>query len=259
VAKGQLQDPTRPEGARCDPARVHGHDSAVLNGRVALVTGASGDIGRAIGTMLARRGIAVLAVGRNRERLAEVARHCPALIEPVAADLGQADGHALVEQAVARRGRLDCLVLGSGIYERSSEPASLARQFSANVEGPYTLLQSMLPRLTAAAGDIVFINSTQGLSAAPGVGQFAATQHAMRAIADSLREEVNALGVRVTSLFLGRTATERQAAIFAMEGRAYSPERLIQPSDVASVVLGILTLPPTVEITNISLRPRFKT
>ena len=130
---------------------------------------------------------------------------------------------------------------------------------TANVEAPYAVYQAMLPLLTAASGQIVIINSTQGLAAAPGVGQYAATQHAMRAIADSLREEVNPLGIRVASLFLGRTATERQAAIFAMEGRPYQPARLIQPGDVAGVVLDIFTLPRSAQVTDISMRPELKT
>ena len=103
---------------------------------------------------------------------------------------------------------------------------------------------------------MIFINSTQGLVASPGVGQFAATQHAMRALADSTRAEVNSQGVRVTTIFLGRTATERQAAIFAMEQRSYAPERLIQPKDIARVVVSLVMLPRTSEVTEIRMRPR---
>jgi NADP-dependent 3-hydroxy acid dehydrogenase YdfG len=77
----------------------------------------------------------------------------------------------------------------------------------------------------------------------------------MKAVADSLRDEVNANGVRVTSIFLGRTATERQRAIFAAEGRPYPPERLVQPANVAGLVLFLLRLPRTSEVTDILLRP----
>ena len=79
----------------------------------------------------------------------------------------------------------------------------LTGQFAANVQAPYALLQAALPLLRAASGQVVFLNSTQGLTASPEVGQYAATQHALRAIADSLREEVNEQGIRVTSIFLG--------------------------------------------------------
>ena len=89
----------------------------------------------------------------------------------------------------------------------------------------------------------MFINSSQALRAAAGLGQYAATKHAMKAVADSLRDEVNANGVRVMSLFLGRTASERLRAIFAAEGRLYPPERLVQPADVADVVLSAAAPP----------------
>ena len=229
-----------------------------MSERVALIAGASGDIGQAICAALACAGVQVIAIGRNRERLAALAARHPEAIEPVAADQTHEVGRTIAEAAAARRGRLDLLVLGSGIYERSKDPRVLARQFAANVEAPYALLQALLPLLTRSSGLVVFLNSTQGLAASPGVGQFAATQHAMRAIANSVREEVNPDGVRVSSVFLGRTATTRQAAIFAAEGRPYAPERLIQPDDVAHVVLALFSMPATAEVTDISLRPRLK-
>jgi len=81
----------------------------------------------------------------------------------------------------------------------------------------------------------------------------------MKAVADSLRDEVDTSRVRVMSLFLGRTASERQPGIFAAEGRPYPPERLIQPADVAGLVLSLLRLPRTSEVTDIVLRPMRKT
>ena len=136
--------------------------------------------------------------------------------------------------------------------------ADLDRQYQTNVRGPYLLIQALLPLLRACRGQVVFVNSTVGLEARAGVGQYASTQHALRAIADALRAEVNADGVRVLSLFLGRTASPMQAAIHKLEGRAYYPERLLQPEDVASVVISVLSLPRTAEVTDISIRPMLK-
>jgi NADP-dependent 3-hydroxy acid dehydrogenase YdfG len=223
--------------------------------RFALVTGASGDIGRAISVALVDAGLHVVAVGRNRDRLQGLGE----AVLPVPADLTAEADRAAVVDVVTRQGRLDLLVLGSGIYARSDDPSMLEQQFEANVLAPYALLRAVLPLLVAASGQVVFLNSTNGLAAAPGVGQFAATQHAMRAIADSLRDEVNARGVRVASVFLGRTATTRQAKIFEMEKRPYAPERLIQPTDLAGIVLALLALPVTAEVTNITVRPALKT
>lgn len=80
-------------------------------------------------------------------------------------------------------------------------------------------------------------------SAGGGSGQYAAAKHGLRAVADSLRAEVNSDGVRVLSVLLGRTATPMQAALAAQEGRAHRPELLVQPEDVASVVGCALVLP----------------
>jgi short-subunit dehydrogenase len=131
----------------------------------------------------------------------------------------------------------------------------LDQQFGVNVRGPYALTQAFLPLLRSSRGQIVFINSTAGLSAGPNVGQYAATKHALKAITDSLREEVNPDGIRVLSIFNGRTATPMQAAVHVAEGRDYCPEKLIQPDDVASVVVHALSLPKTAEITDVQMRP----
>ncbi len=227
-----------------------------MRGAFALVTGATGDIGRAIGVALRDAGAEVLMQGRDPGRTARLGRETGA--ETIPADLTRPDDVEALRARVARRGRLDVLTLGSGIYGRGADPEGLRRQVEANLLGPYALLQALLPMLVAAQGQVVFVNSTQGLQASPGVGQFAATQHAMRAVADSLRAEVNERGVRVLSIHLGRTASERQRAIFAAEGRDYPEADLIQPADVAHAVMAMLTLPRTAEATELRLRPMRK-
>jgi NADP-dependent 3-hydroxy acid dehydrogenase YdfG len=232
-----------------------------LNEAVALVAGASGDIGRAIAFDLLGAGAEVFMLGRSMARLVQppppedFRENCRFIV----ADLTDDDAIARVNIATLSRSCLDVLALSTGTYERSNEPAVFGRQIAANVVGPYALLQRLLPLLIKAKGQVVFINSTQALRAAAGLGQYAATKHAVKAVADSLRDEVNANGVRVLSLFLGRTASERQRAIFAAEGRPYPPERLIQPADVAELVLSLLRLPRTSEVTDILLRPMQKT
>ena len=232
-----------------------------LNDAVALVAGASGGIGRAIAFDLLGAGAEVFMLGRSMARLVEPPppENTRAKCHFIVADLTENGAVARIAADISLRGRLDVLVLSSGIYERSHEPTVFARQIAANLVGPYALIQQFLPFLIEAQGQVVFINSTQGLKAAAGIGQYAATKHAMKAVADSLRDEVNGNGVRVTSVFLGRTATELQRAIFAAEGRRYPPERLIQPADVAGLVLFLLQLPRTSEVTDVVLRPMLKT
>jgi NAD(P)-dependent dehydrogenase (short-subunit alcohol dehydrogenase family) len=232
-----------------------------LDNASALVAGASGGIGRAIAFDLLGAGAEVFMLGRSMTRLVQPAppENIRGKCHFVAADLTDDRAIERIVAEISPRGRLDVLVLSSGIYERSREAAVFVRQIAANLVGPYALIQQLLPLLIEAKGQVVFINSTQGLKAAAGVGQYAATKHALKAVADSLRDEVNASGVRVASIFLGRTATEMQRAIFAAEGRPYPPERLIQPADVAELVLSLLRLPRTSEVTDIVLRPMQKT
>ena len=78
-------------------------------------------------------------------------------------------------------------------------------------------------------------------------------------MADSFRDEVNERGVRVLSVFVGRTASRMQAAVHEHEGRPYRPERLLQPDDVASMIVAALQLPRTAEVTDLHIRPMLKT
>jgi NADP-dependent 3-hydroxy acid dehydrogenase YdfG len=132
-------------------------------------------------------------------------------------------------------------------------------QLDALYRMPYALTQALLPLLKSRKGQIVFVNSSQGLQARANTGAFASTQHALKAIGDSLRQEINAEGIRVLSIYPGRTATPRTKALFAMERQSYRPELLLQPEDVAQIVVNTLQLPRTAEVTNVEIRPLTKT
>jgi NADP-dependent 3-hydroxy acid dehydrogenase YdfG len=112
--------------------------------------------------------------------------------------------------------------------------------------------------LRSRKGEIVFINSSSAIKARPLFAQYDSTKHALKALADSLRAEVNAHDVRVLSVYLGRTATAMQATLHEDDGRTYRPQDLLQPEDIASVVVRVLTLPRTAEVTDIHLRPMIK-
>jgi len=157
---------------------------------------------------------------------------------------------------------LEILVLAAGEYASGTVAetpvAAVDALYNANVRGNYTLIQAFLPALRKRRGSLVFVNSSTGLNARPGVAPFSATNHALKALADGLREELASDGVRVLSIYPGRTATPRLEAIYAAKGQIYKPELLLQPEDVAEVVLSALRLPETAEVTDISLRPHLK-
>jgi NAD(P)-dependent dehydrogenase (short-subunit alcohol dehydrogenase family) len=201
-------------------------------------------------------------VGRNPEALAETAAAAEQFSSVVRfqLDLRSEDSMQSLFQHLEQAGKLDILVHCAGIFHQDlmaqASVDDLDQQYAINVRAPYVLSQRLLPLLTASRGQIVFINSSVGLSVRrPEVGQYAATKHALKAVADSLREEVNQKGVRVLTVYLGRTATPTQRAIFREEGRVYRPETLLQPIDIASVVVNALSLPATAEVTDVSIRP----
>ena len=236
-----------------------------LQGCRCVVTGASSGIGQAIALALAAAGATVFGVARREDHLratAEVVRG-PGRITPYPADLSvEADISSLADRLRRCAGGVDVLVHCAGTYSRGSVETSSAddfdRQYVTNVRAPYLLTQALLSTLRANRGQIVFINSTVVFGASANVGQFAATQHALRAFADTLREEVNADGIRVASIYPGRTATPRQARIHALERKAYAAERMLQAGDVAEVALKILTLPRSAEVTDVRIRPMLK-
>ena len=233
-----------------------------LEGLGAVVTGASSGVGCAIARALAAKGVTVCLVGRNREALERVSAETGSGIVCRADLTVDADVQAVVSVAGDELPGVDVLVHCAGIIEgdemATASAADFDRQYRVNLRAPYVLTQALLPMLVQRRGQVVFVNSTAGSTAGPGSGQYAATKHGLRAVADSLRAEINADGVRVLSIMLGRTATPMQAALAAREGREYRPELLVQPEDVASVVSSALTLPRTAEITELAIRPMVK-
>jgi short-subunit dehydrogenase len=237
-----------------------------LENQVAVVTGASSGIGKAIALALAAQGATLCLVGRKLETLQLVAdaskgqgteTYCYQTDLAVDREVEELIGHIKSDIQSA-----DILVHSAGvIWLGALETASadqLDGHYKTNLRAPYILTQGLLPGLKSRRGQVLFVNSSAGLTARANVGQYAASKHALKAVADSLREEANPAGVRVLSLFLGRTASPMQAAVYAMEQKAYHPELLMQPEDVASMAIHALTLSRSVEVTEISMRPLLK-
>lgn len=234
--------------------------------KVAVITGGGSGIGRQIAIGLWRAGATVCLVGRSRSRL-ECA--IPSLgdgadrvrIHPV--DIINDDElRGLAETLQAGHQRVDVLVhsAGSFAYGRwESLPAEeLDLLYKTNLRAPILLTQALLPALTTSRGQIVFINSSVGLSSREKVGAYSAMKHGLRSFADSLREELNPLGIRVLSIFPGRTATPMQEFVFKMEGKEYSSERLLKPEEVADSILCAMKLRRSAEVTELHIRPIHK-
>lgn len=229
----------------------------------AVVTGATGGVGTAVARELAGEGVSLALCGRRSEALAELAeelRGGGAQVRTISADL-RSDGE-LEDAASAIRetgDELDLLVHAAGVFARGRVAdlplATFDELFRVNHRARFYLTRELLPLLKESRGQVVFVNSSLGLRGGAGVGAYAGTMHANRALADSVRDEVNEQGVRVLTVYLGRTATEMQEEVHALEGRPYDPDRLIRPETVARTILHAATLPRDAEITDLTLRP----
>jgi NAD(P)-dependent dehydrogenase (short-subunit alcohol dehydrogenase family) len=237
-----------------------------LRNQVAVVTGGSSGIGRAVAAALAEQGAVVCLVGRRASKLEEAAGLVSSKTPQAGCypcDLGNP---AEIEALCGRIGRdhphVDILIHSAAFFSMGTIDAADARDldkhYEVNVRGPYLLTKMLLPIMAPAPGtasQIVFINSTAGHQAHGGVSQYAASKFALKALADSLREELNPKGYRIVSVYPGRTATPLLESICRMQGTEYIPEDEAQPEDIAAVALAALTLPLTAEITDVTVRP----
>ncbi|MGN6220274.1 MAG: SDR family oxidoreductase [Microbacterium sp.] len=223
-----------------------------------LITGAGSGIGEALADRLAARGDELWLLARDAGRATQLRDRFPGaqtlvgdLADP--ARLSWAFGHQSVPP------QLDSLIHVAGIVElgpvAETPVATWQQQLSVNAVAPAELTRLMLPALRAARGHVVFVNSGAGLRVSPEWGSYAASKFAVRAIADALREEERASGVRVTTVYPGRTATPMQEKVHQQEGAAYDATRWIEPASVATTIVAALDLPRDAELTELTVRP----
>ncbi len=250
---------TAPPASRSKPT---GH----LKGKTALVTGGGTGIGAAIALAIAREGGDIWIAGRRRDHLDAIAHEATSygiVARVIELDLADTDAvERIGAEVAASPAHLDILVHNAAMFGQSlvenQSLAGLEAIYRTNVAAPFALTKALLPMLRRSQGEIILVNSSSGHTAKPTTSAYDASKHALKAFADSLRAEVNAQGIRVLSLYLGRTASEMQRALHALEGKPYRPEVLIQPADVAAVVLAAIALPRSAEVTDIHMRPMQK-
>jgi NADP-dependent 3-hydroxy acid dehydrogenase YdfG len=225
---------------------------------VHLVTGAGSGIGAAVARRLLARGDELWLLARDAGRARRLAAEFPGA-RTLAGDLGEPSRLSWALGHQSPPDRLDSLLHIAGVIELGPvgdlTPKVWHETLSANLIGPAELTRLMLPQLRLSRGHVVMLNSGSGLHAGPEWSAYAASKHGLRALADSLRAEEHGNGVRVTSVYPGRTATPMQVKVHQQEGKAYDAARFIDPESVATTVLAALDLPRDAEITELTVRP----
>ena len=225
-----------------------------LTGKVALITGASRGIGRALSIGLADAGASVVAVSRSLEACSDVAhaiesRGGQALAH--ACDIGALEQHgALLDAALTRFGRLDVLVNNAGILKPHVTVKVTEKELddllSVNLKGPVFLSAAALDHLAAdGGGTIINIGALGATQPMEGIGAYCAVKAAMANWATTMAREWAARGVRVNTLVPGPVATDmilptnperRESFIADMAGRTLFG-RLAEPVDLVGAAI----------------------
>jgi len=225
-----------------------------LDGRVALITGASRGIGAATAHMLDAEGVKLGLVSRSGDDLGLAGA------VGVVADVRDADEiRAAVETVVDRHGRLDIVFVNAGVGAYGpilDLPAEhLDEMIEVNVKGAIHTIRAALPHLLKSdAADIVTLASEAGRRGLPNEAVYCASKFAQVGLTRALDHELREKGIRCTNVCPGGVATD-----FAM-GRGRTPDMpalagMMRPEEVAEAVLFVLTRPRTHRILEVAFRP----
>lgn len=216
-------------------------------GKVAIVTGSSRGIGKAIALQLAQKGASIVLNGRDLERLHQTAKELMQYttnIEVVCADVSNTAGaQELIDRTVSRFGRIDMLINNVGISMRGNvselNPEVFKRVFESNVLGSVYPTIPAIEHLRKTKGSIVFISSLAGIRGLPALSAYCSSKMALRAIAESIRIEEAQHDVHVGLIYVGITDIEHNKETIAADGSmkvlASRKDKKVQSTDDVAV------------------------
>lgn len=221
-----------------------------------VITGAGSGIGGVLAATLRERGDRLVLPVRSSERADDLRADFPEA-ELVVADLASAEAAGTIAEVAGDR--IDGVVHAAGVVDVASvaetEADSLAQTVQVNLVAPMLLTQRLLEPVRRARGTHVFVNSGSGLRANPQWASYNASKFGLRGFADALRQEEAEHGVRVSTVYPGRTATRMQQRVHAQEGKDYDPEAWIRPETVAEEIVRVLDLGRDATIPDVVIRP----
>jgi ribitol 2-dehydrogenase len=234
-----------------------------LDGKVAVVTGASTGIGRAVARELIGHGARVVIAARSRERLDGAAAALGPGCAAVVADVTRGeDVRRLVAGTLESHGGIDILVANAGVYVGGnlweSDPEALDRLLTTNVSGVVRTVREVLPHLLERGeGDVVVTSSVAGHQAIHWEPVYSASKHALQAFVHTMRRQLIGTGVRVGAIAPGIVLND----LWGVSDPDEIEEKIargegIRSEDVADAVAYMLTRPRHVTIRDLVILPR---
>ncbi|VWX53136.1 SDR family oxidoreductase [Novosphingobium sp. 9U] len=247
--------------------------SKLLEGKVALVTGASSGIGEATALCLAEAGATVAMSARRAERLAGLVEQIEALGGKALAIPGdmavEADARNAIAQTVAAFGRIDILINSAGVMQaggiENCDTETYRQVIDINLMGTvYTSAEAVPHMLAQGIGDIVTISSLAGRKGGPMTSAYSASKHAVNMMTDGMRQELGGKNIRVATLMPGATETEVAGGIKDPNWRTaiaahVSKEGAVKPRDIGETIVFMMAMPRRTNISEISVRPTIDT
>jgi 3-oxoacyl-[acyl-carrier protein] reductase len=229
---------------------------AVLEGKVALITGGSKGIGFAIAEALVSQGARVMLTGRNAADLERAQARLGPRALSVSADARLAEEvERAVQATVDGHGGLDVLVnnAGIGIFKNAADmsPAEWQSIIDTNLSGVFYYCHAAIPHLRRRGGGwIVNISSLAGKNPFTGGAAYCASKAGLNAFSEALMQEVRYDNIRVTYVMPGSVATG-----FSGRGEPGKADWKIQPEDIGQMVLDLLAMPPRSLPSRVEMRP----
>ena len=244
-------------------------DALPLRGKRILITGATAGIGAATAAAVCEAGAShVYIMGRRGDRLQALAKQWAdahgTTVHPVEADVCDRAGLEALAKKHPKVFDVDVLVNNAGLA-RGTDPMHAARlddweeMVDTNIKGLLTVTRLCLPQLIERQGHVVNLGSVAGRWVYPGGGVYCATKHAVGALTEGLRFDLQGTGVRVTNIEPGLVETEFSQVRFRGDQRkaakVYADADVLRPEDIAETIVWSLSRPAHVNIQEMVVYP----
>jgi NADP-dependent 3-hydroxy acid dehydrogenase YdfG len=219
-------------------------DSPVL-----LITGASSGIGEATAKHAAQAGWRIALAARSADKLEALAGEIEGAIAIPTDVTSWEENEAMVQRTIEEHGRLDAVFANAGFGGArgwlKGEPEEWRDMVLTNVLGAAYTVRAALPALKESRGHVLITSSVAGRRVLPG-SFYSVTKHAVTAMAEAIRQDVNDTGIRVTSIEPGMVDTP------FFDNR---PTNALEAGDIARAVVYALSQPPHVDVNEMLIRP----